>query len=331
MSKQANPTIIGAFVVGAIALIAGTLILLGSGALFSDKQTYVTYFDGSVQGLRVGANVNFRGVRIGQVRDVHVRFDNSMNEFDLPVYIELEPGAIQSTKDILITSDNSEKMMSTLIEQGLRAQLQMESFVTGQLLVDLDFYPDSALMFHSENNNVPEIPTIPSEIQLALKQTQDIMAKLRNLPVEDLIVNLASAVEGIEQFVRSPELSNSFEGLDRLINSPSTQNITTELQTSIKQLNSMAGEIKSIVQNTSDRVNPIITSSETTLSEIQSAAIQMQKTFEEIQTSLDNDSVRYELTSTLEELRNAARSFRIYLEYLEQHPEAFLKGKQEAQ
>ncbi len=331
MSKQANPTIIGAFVVGAIALIVGTLILLGSGALFSNKQTYVTYFDGSVQGLRVGANVNFRGVRIGQVRDVHVRFDNSMNEFDLPVYIELEPGAIQSTKDILITSDNSEKMMSTLIEQGLRAQLQMESFVTGQLLVDLDFYPDSALEFHAENNDVPEIPTIPSDIQLALKQTQDIMTKLRNLPVEDLIVNLASAVEGIEEFVRSPELSNSFEGLDRLINSPSTQNITNELQNSIKQLNSMAVEIKSIVQNTSDRVNPIITSSETTLSDIQNAAIQMQKTFEEIQTSLDNDSVRYELTSTLEELRNAARSFRIYLEYLEQHPEAFLKGKQQAQ
>ncbi len=331
MSKQANPTIIGAFVVGAIALIASTLILLGSGALFSDKQTFVTYFDGSIQGLRVGANVNFRGVRIGQVRDVHVRFDNSMNEFDLPVYIELEPGAIQSTQDIQITSDNSEAMMSTLIKQGLRAKLQMESFVTGQLLVDLDFYPDSALEFRGEDNDIPEIPTIPSDIQLALKQTQDIMAKLRNLPVEDLIVNLASAVEGVEEFVRSPELSNSLEGLDRLVNSPSTQNITNELQNSIKQLNSMAIEIKSIVKNTSDRVNPIITSSETTLSEIQSAAIQMQKTFEEIQTSLDDDAIRYELTSTLEELRNSARSFRIYLEYLEQHPEAFLKGKQEAQ
>jgi paraquat-inducible protein B len=331
MSKQASPTIIGTFVVGAIGLIIGALILFGSGALFSDKQTFVTYFDGSIQGLRVGANVNFRGVRIGQVRDVHVRFDNSMNEFDLPVYIELEPGAIRSTQEIQFTSDDSKEMMSALIEQGLRAKLQMESFVTGQLLVELDFYPDSELELHSENNKILEIPTIPSDIQLALEQTQDIMAKLRSLPVEDLVVNLISAVDGIEKFVRSPEMSNSLKGLDRLVNAPATQNITSELQNSIKQLNSMVTEIKTIAQNTSDRVNPVISNGETTLSEIQSAAVQMQKTFEDIQSSLNDDSVRYELTSTLEELRNAARSFRIYLEYLEQHPEAFIKGKQEVQ
>ena len=331
MSKQASPTIIGAFVVGAIGLIAGTLILLGSGTLFSDKQTFVTYFDGSIQGLRVGANVNFRGVRIGQVRDVHVRFDNSMNEFDLPVYIELEPGAIQSTQEIQFTSHDSKEMMGALVKQGLRAKLQMESFVTGQLLVDLDFYPDSELMLRGESNKIPEIPTIPSDIQLALKQTQDIMAKLRSLPIEDLLIDLTSAVGGIEEFVRSPELISSLKGLDRLVNSPATQNITSELQSTIKQLNSMAVEIKTIVQNKSERIDPVIANSETALTEIQSAAIQMQKTFEGIESSLNDDNVRYQLTSTLDELRNAARSFRIYLEYLEQHPEAFIKGKQDAQ
>jgi paraquat-inducible protein B len=331
MSKQANPTIIGAFIVGAIALVIAFLILFGSGALFSDKQTFVTYFDGSIQGLRVGANVNFRGVRIGQVRDVHVRFDNSMNEFDLPVYIELEPGAIQSSQGIQFTSTDSNKMITTLIDQGLRAKLQTESFVTGQLLIDLDFYPDSALVLRGEDNNIPEIPTLPSDIQLALKQTQDIMAKLRSLPVEDLVVNLISAVDGIEKFVRSPEISSTIKGLDTLINSAETQNITGELQSSIRQLNSMTAEIKTIAQNTSDRVNPVISNSETTLTEIQTTALEIQRTFEEIRSSLKDDSVRYELTSTLNELRNAARSFRIYLEYLEQHPEAFIKGKQEPQ
>tara|TARA_R110002096_G_scaffold135780_3_gene287863 strand:- start:573 stop:1562 length:990 start_codon:yes stop_codon:yes gene_type:complete len=329
MSKQASPTIIGAFVVGAIALIVAFLILFGSGALFSDKQTFVTYFDGSIQGLRVGANVNFRGVRIGQVRDVHVRFDESMNEFDLPVYIELEPGAIQSSQGIQFTSTDANKMMAELVDQGLRAKLQTESFVTGQLLIDLDFYPDSELVLRGVKNNVTEIPTLPSDIQLALKQTQDIMLKLRSLPVEDLVINLISAVDNIDKFVRSPELSNSIKGMNTLINSQETQNISKELQNSIQQLSSMATEIKSIAQNTSNRVNPVISKSETTLSEIQTTALEMQHTFEEIRLSLKDDSVRYELTSTLNELRNAARSFRIYLEYLEQHPEAFIKGKQE--
>lgn len=331
MSKQANPKMIGAFVVGAIAIIIATLMLLGSGALFSDKQRYVTYFEGSIQGLRVGANVNFRGVRIGQVRDVHVRFDNSMNEFDLPVYIELEPGAIQSSQDIRFTSEDSQKMLRTLIDQGLRAKLQMESFVTGQLLVDLDFYPDSPLILRGENNKLLEIPTIPSDIELALKTTQDIMAKLQDLPIEELAFKLLSTVDNIEKIVSSEQLENSLVGLDKLINSPDTQNITSELQASIKQLNTIASEIKIIVRKTSDKVNPVIANSEDTLTEIQKAAIQMQQTFTQIESSLNNDAVRYELTSTLEELRNAARSFRIYLELLEQHPEALLQGKQDSE
>ncbi|MBT8124865.1 MAG: MCE family protein, partial [Gammaproteobacteria bacterium] len=91
MSKKSNPTFIGAFVVGAIALAVTTVILLGGGKIFSDRSTYVTYFEGSIQGLRVGANVNFRGVRIGQVRRINVRFEESMLNFDLPVIIELEP------------------------------------------------------------------------------------------------------------------------------------------------------------------------------------------------------------------------------------------------
>ena len=97
MSKKANPTIIGAFIIGALALTVVSLILIGGGKFFRDRQVYVTYFDGSLQGLRVGANVNFRGVRVGQVREVFVRFNMSTLAFDSPVIIELEDGAIRTT------------------------------------------------------------------------------------------------------------------------------------------------------------------------------------------------------------------------------------------
>jgi len=134
MSKKANTALIGLFVIGAITLGIISLIVLGAGKIFSEKSTYVTYFDSSVQGLRPGANVTFRGVRIGQVNTVYVRFDESMLEFVLPVIIEFQEGAIQTISD----EDNKRsdlEIMEALIERGLRAKLQMESFVTGQLPV----------------------------------------------------------------------------------------------------------------------------------------------------------------------------------------------------
>jgi paraquat-inducible protein B len=334
MSKKANPTLIGLFVIGAITLLVISLIVLGTGKIFSERSNYVTYFDGSIQGLRQGANVTFRGVRIGQVRNVFVQFDESMKTFDLPVVIELDPKAIQTVSGNPLTTDKSGELLAALIDRGLRAKLQMESFVTGQLLVDLDFYPDEPVILRGQNDAYSEIPTIPSDIQLALANMQRIIEKLQGLPVEALLENLISTMSGIEKIVQSPELinaikniDNTFAGIDNLVNSSETQLIATKLFNSIERLDSTISEIKSVVQQANQHINPIAEDMKDTISEAHLTVTDIQKIFQTIRKDIEDETIRHELNITLNELRNAAQAFRVFIEYLDTRPEALIQGK----
>ncbi len=330
MSKHANPTAIGAFVIGAIALLVSTLILLGAGKIFSDPSRYVAYFDGSIQGLRKGANVNFRGVRIGQVREVHVLFDESSMKFDLPVVLEIDPDSIQSS--IAETKVKSKTTMKTLIERGLRAKLQVESFVTGQLLVDLDLYPDEDdFKIKRSSSQYEEIPTLPSDIQLVLDNVQHFMKKLKELPIEDILADLTSTMQGIDKLVNNPALASILEGTNKLINSTDTQQISAKLQTTMRNLDAAASEIKLLAKTTNQNLTPVINDTGITINEVRATVIDMQETLKGIREDLSDETSRHEISTTLTELRNSARSFRIFIEYLETHPEAFLKGKQDPQ
>src|SRR6266513_856271 len=98
MGRKASPAMIGAFVVGAVALALGGILLFGSGRLFKHASTFVMFFPGDVSGLNVGAPVKFKGVEIGSVSDVQLRFGNmervSPDQVEkgirIPVFVEID-------------------------------------------------------------------------------------------------------------------------------------------------------------------------------------------------------------------------------------------------
>ena len=150
MSKQANKTLIGAFVVGAVALVIVGILAFGSGQFMKNMRKYVLYFDGSIKGLSVGAPVVFRGVKVGSVTDIKVRFEGEDFAVRTPVFVEIDPDRISSDFSereaaLYLRKLRLNKMVDLLIKRGLRAQLQSQSLVTGQLLVALDFYPDKPI------------------------------------------------------------------------------------------------------------------------------------------------------------------------------------------
>src|SRR5271157_428684 len=224
MSKQASKTVIGAFVLGAIVLVVAGVVVFGSGKLFKKVNKDVMFFEGSVKGLQVGAPVVFRGVQIGQVTDIVLEVNAKNLAAFVPVYTEIYSQKIVPIEDNL---SYDRLYLQALIEKGLRAQLQLQSFVTGQLVVNLDFYPNTPIRLVGLEKNYHEIPTIPSNLEQLQK-------KFEALPLKEI----------------ADKLNETLAGINRLVNS-------RDLQTSIGSLNQMLKDSDTLVKNLNAEVGPL--------------------------------------------------------------------------
>lgn len=112
--------------------------------------------------MRVGAPVAFRGVAVGEVTEITALLDPAGSGIRVPVTVELRKGAVALVGGGELTAET----MTTLVEKGLRARLELESLVTARLFVGLDFYPGTTATMASGTkvDGQAEIPSIPSQI-----------------------------------------------------------------------------------------------------------------------------------------------------------------------
>jgi paraquat-inducible protein B len=157
--KKASPKAVGGFVIGAVLLATIAVIVFGSGRIFQEREKYVAFFTGSLQGLRVGAPVQFRGVQIGIVSEIFVQFDAAKLDFLIPVILEIDPDAVEEIGE---NQDAPSQSLQVLIEEGLRAQLAVQSFVTGQQVVQLFMRPDTPVQLVETDLPYEQVPTIAS-------------------------------------------------------------------------------------------------------------------------------------------------------------------------
>ncbi|HYZ64818.1 MAG TPA: MlaD family protein [Acetobacteraceae bacterium] len=178
--------VVGGFVLGGLALGVVAIVVFGGSRLFQTRTRAVIFFEGSVAGLEVGAPVTFRGVRLGSVTRIALDFSPATGIARIPVYIETLPDRITWE------GNRSETDLRKLVTAGLRAQLAQQSFVTGQLRVDLDFRPDTPIETVGPETGPPEIPAIPSELE-RLRTT------LAELPVRELVERAQRALTSIDR------------------------------------------------------------------------------------------------------------------------------------
>jgi len=171
-----KPLLVGAFVLGGLALGVLAILLFGGTQLFSRTGRFVSVFTGSVGGLTVGSPVTFRGVPIGKVDTIQVQVDETNHTGVIPVYMVIEPDRVEWTNGSFRADEQS---MASAINAGLRAQLRSESLVTGQLTVDLDFYPGKPIVLAHLNDKTLQIPTMPSSMQ-------DLKDEISDLNLRDL-------------------------------------------------------------------------------------------------------------------------------------------------
>ena len=182
--SRARPAVVGGFVLGALALVVAAILFFGGSRLFATSTRAVIFFEGSVAGLDIGAPVTFRGVRLGTVQSIAIEVSAKQMP-RIPVTIDVTPEHVVNEAGKPISGPIS---IPQLVAAGLRAQVHLQSFVTGQLGIDLDFLPGTpAQIVAAETGGLPQIPSLPSDLER-------LRASLTDLPLQELARSLQRAL-----------------------------------------------------------------------------------------------------------------------------------------
>ena len=327
MSKKVSPTLIGTFVVGALVLLIVAVIAFGSGQLFRHTKEFVLYFDGSVNGLRIGAPVKLKGVEIGSVKKILLQMEKGrqVNKIPIPVIIEIDLEQLTS-RGVMGAEAVDPNTISEFVKQGLRGQLQTESLVTGVLYVGLDLFPETPIhLVQQPNGNYKylEIPTVPTELEQAQVAITRIIKKLEEIDFKAAINSFTKASDGVGQLATSPALKSILQSLDE----------------DMPQLRGAVLDFRRLTATANDNVTNVSADLRQTLTIAQSAIEQFGATMKEAQTTLvsaratidPNSPTVYELTKSLREVTGAARSLRVLANTLDRNPQAVISGNPEHQ
>jgi paraquat-inducible protein B len=323
-----SQAVIGAFVVGAVMLLVIGVIVFGGGKMFRNVDHYVMYFEG--KGLNIGAPVTFRGVRIGSVTDITLRANPVNLEIRIPVVIEIEEDRIEKTVNMPKAGPEG---LKRLIDKGLRAKLAVQSIVTGQLQIDLEFLPDEPVRLSGVKHRYMEIPTVPTTFERFAK-------KLEQLPIEDIARNASASLEALKNLLNNPALADIINHLNEAM--ANLQELTVKLS---RKANPLVDSFKQLVDhsdqlilNAGDQVQALAAAAD----RIGRAADAIARLSDAAQPAVDkagqvfsnlaevtgpHAKERYKLGDLLKELSAAGRSIRVLADYLEQHPEALIYGK----
>jgi paraquat-inducible protein B len=161
--------------------------------VYMQKAHYVAYFDQSVRGLVPGAPVEFRGIQIGEVRDVKLEFVPESGEFLIPVLIEIEPERIKNLG--MVDPATRREGLDQLVKRGLRAQLQSGNLLTGQLVVQLDFHDGAKPAEIVWGEPYPELPTVPAPLEEITGGVQRLVKRLETLPLHEVVTSMNEALQ----------------------------------------------------------------------------------------------------------------------------------------
>lgn len=359
---KVHPVAIGAFAAGAVALAVAALFIFGANKVFARKFPVVMFFDENVNGLTVGAPISYRGLRLGEV----TRIQSPVGTPRIAVHATLERGPLLTRGSGGVSVSQMRQTLEEAITQGLRAQLAVQSFLTGQLYVSLVLRPDTPASLAGLGGADLEIPTIPT----IMSQLQ---AGLEKVPLDRVPKHLADTLEGSARLLQGPELAKALESVGPLV---------ADAQKLLRRLDGEVGPLLASVKGTSDTaraslqdvtrqldrvvkdLQPLLTSltatSDTARGAVKDLSGDLQKTLAQLgpeltalakkleavsaaaQTTLEGAQVTlqgvdgalsgdlplgYQLKQTLQDLGSAARSLRSLADYLERNPESLLVGK----
>jgi paraquat-inducible protein B len=329
MSKKISPTLIGAFVCGALALLVAAVVVLGSGRLFRHTREFVLYFDSSVNGLRVGAPVKFKGVEIGAVKNIVLQLGQDLNVTKIPVIIEVDLDKLTARGVQGSIMEDMEGFRQAMIQRGLRGQLLMESLVTGLLYVGLDFFPGTPVVLVQRpdaKNTYQEIPTTATTLEQAQDAATRIIAKLEELDFKGVLTSLSASIDGINKLVNAPELKDSLRSLAQTM--PKIDEAVSGVQKAVTTIDGGMEKLTDNLGRTSDATREALQQIEVTLKQTDGTLKATEAAMVNVRSISDPDAATfYEIARSLREVSAAARSLRLLADSIERNPRALIFGK----
>jgi paraquat-inducible protein B len=324
MGRKPSKTAIGAFVLGAVGLLIAGVLIFGAGRFFTKQYTFITYFDGSVKGLSVGSPVMFRGVRIGSVTDISIMVDRRGRAVRIPVVFTLEPTKFKGTPYEIQRDPRS--IQEAVRKYGLRTQLQSLSFLTGQLMVALDFFPEKPAILVGLNTEYPEIPSVPTSLE-------ELQKKIENLPFKQMVENLNSILAGLNRLLKTVDPKGAGKTIEAAITDvralvrhldARVDPLVDSVTRSVGAAEATFTETRESVADARGSLKELVAATRVTLDSVQAALKQSEQT---LQSFSGDSTLASELNGTLREISATARSLRQLSDYLERHPESLVRGK----
>ncbi|PIQ60480.1 MAG: paraquat-inducible protein B [Bacteroidetes bacterium CG12_big_fil_rev_8_21_14_0_65_60_17] len=327
MSIRANPTAIGLFMIGALILTVTGVTVLASTAWFTKQSEFVSYFGESVNGLDIGAPVKFQGVRIGNVTDLLIRIDQTDKTFEVPVQYKVDLNRLTSQTGEFVDLRRA-SVLQQQIDDGLRAQLQMESIVTGLLYIELTYREDTMPYRPAEGPSLfPEIPTSPSLLSAFGTQAGSLVGE-----VLTVLFRINEMLEAVDMEELNASLVASAQSIERLAEAPQIRAAFEEIPAMTAQFNATMAEVQFLAERLGAAIDPLEGQIDSTSAELVLTLQAMRAAVDNAQGLFSTDSgVGYQMQDAFSSLRDAADALRELSLSLERNPDMLLRGKKPQQ
>ena len=333
MSHKASPALVGGFVLGGLLLALAGIILLGTTDLFKRTFPFVAYFEGSVDGLSVGAPVKYKGVEIGKVDEIRLELGTGTDDPPIVVFFSLDAAKLQTTEEDKLELVELERA----IDAGLRVQLEQQSLLTGLLFVSLDFHPDSQIKLHEALPGFPEIPSVPMELEQITSQIKKFVEGLQDVDLSGLVKDIQSVFQSLNESLGSGQVQATMKSLDETL--AEIRGVAAKVQEELGPLSEGLRRVADQAGNAAEEFNATLARTRETIDTIQKLAQSLDQSVGKLSTSLEAtlQSARtvidpqsppvVRLEQALADLSATARAARSLLEILERDPAALLRGK----
>ena len=324
MSARTHPRLVGAFVLGGVALVLGAVLLLSGRDWFERRERFSVYFPGSLRGLNRGAAVTFRGIKVGEVAEVTALATGQASPpIQIEVVIELVGNVIEAPPGLAppFSALSGPDLAKEFIARGFRGRLMSQSLLTGQKYIDFDIRPEEPARTLGIRPRYPELPTTPTAMEKFGDKAEDFMDKLADLPLDQMLENFRKTLESARTHLASPDLQGALAGARRATEKvpPALEDLRAAVADARRLMDTLGGETRSTASEARD-----------TIRAAREALDRVDKTMGTLETTLaGTDDARVRAAQTMEELDRTLKALRNLVDYVQTHPEAVVLGKPE--